>query len=72
MFVDYSPKVFRGRLNAFQRLASRSMAVFGTLLGGCLYQDFSKAYPFFVNAVAVGATGTAFLLLIKEPTKGEE
>jgi MFS family permease len=70
--IDYSPRIFRGRLNAFQRLASRSMAIFGSLLGGYLYQDFSKPFPFFVDAAVMGATGFAFLLLIREPIKHEE
>jgi MFS family permease len=72
IFIDYSPKIFRGRINALQRLATRPMAVCGSLLGGYLYQDFTKASPFFVNALIIGVTGISFLLLIKEPTKYEE
>jgi len=72
IFIDYSPRLFRGRINALQRLATRPMAVFGSLLGGYLYQDFSKSSPFFVNALVIGAAGITFLLLIKEPTTYEE
>jgi MFS family permease len=72
IFIDYSPKFFRGRINALQRLATRPMAVFGSLLGGYLYQDYSKSSPFFVNALVIGAAGITFLLLIKEPSQYEE
>jgi MFS family permease len=67
MFIDYSPQAFRGRLNAFQSFASRPMVIAGSLLGGFLYQNFTKASPFFITAAVMGSVGTAFFLLIKEP-----
>lgn len=71
MFIDNSPREFRGRLNALQRFASRPMVVSGSLVGGYLYQTLSKTAPFFVNAVVMSVTGLAFLFLIKEP-RGKE
>jgi MFS family permease len=72
IFIDYSPRTFRGRLNAFQRLASRPMAVFGSLVGGYLYQNTSYSSPFFVGAAIMVSCGLSFLALIKEPKKYEE
>jgi len=66
MFIDNSPREFRGRLNALQRFASRPMVVSGSLLGGYLYQTLSKPAPFFVNALVMSATGLAFFVLMKE------
>ncbi len=71
LFIDYSPHAFRGRLNAFESVASRPMVVAGSLLGGYLYQNLSKATPFFLNAAVMGGVGAAFYLLIKEPAVQE-
>jgi MFS family permease len=65
MFIDNSPREFRGRLNALQRFASRPMVVSGSLLGGYLYQTLSKPAPFFFNALVMSATGLAFFILMK-------
>lgn len=66
LFIDYSPRMFRGRLNAFQRLASRPMVIVGSLLGGLLYQQVSAPAPFVVYAVVLGITGIIFYLLMKD------
>lgn len=67
LFFDYSPKAYRGRLNAFQRLASRPMVIGGSLLGGYLYQSLAKASPFYLNAAVMAITGLIVLLWVKEP-----
>lgn len=67
LFFDYSPKAYRGRLNAFQRLASRPMVIGGSLLGGYLYQNLDKALPFYVNATVMAVTGLIALMWVKEP-----
>jgi MFS family permease len=72
MFIDNSPRGFRGRLNALQRFASRPMVISGSLLGGYLYQTLSKPAPFFVNALVMSATGLAFLFLMKETPQKED
>ncbi len=66
LFIDYSPQMFRGRLNAFQRLASRPMVIVGNLLGGLLYQQVSAPAPFYVYAGVLGITGIVFYLLMKD------
>jgi AAHS family benzoate transporter-like MFS transporter len=71
LFIDYSPHAFRGRLNAFESVASRPTVIAGSLLGGYLYQNLSKATPFFLNAAIMGGVGAAFFLFIKESTAQE-
>lgn len=66
LFIDYSPQMFRGRLNAFQRLASRPIVIVGNLLGGLLYQQMSAPAPFYVYAGVLGITGIVFYLLMKD------
>lgn len=72
LFADYSPHEHRGRFNAIKSVAWSITWGFGNLVGGFLYQSFSKQYPFLIGAAIQFITGFAALKLIKEPNKREE
>jgi DHA1 family multidrug resistance protein-like MFS transporter len=71
ILTDYSPRIFRGRIYAFQGLFTLTSAGFGNLLGGYFYQNVSKQLPFFTEAIMIIISSVLFIFLIKEPINNE-
>jgi len=72
ILTDYSPRGYRGRIEANLRLVSNVSTMVGSLWGGYIYQNYFKALPFTVNALIIGITAALFILKVKEPTEREE
>jgi MFS family permease len=85
LFIDYTPREHRGRINAltsiigasqnlnFQRAAqSTFIGAVGNLVGGWLYVNVSYATPFYVMMGMVILTLLIITLWIKEPETREE
>ncbi len=72
ILIDYSPRGYRGRIEANLILLSNVSGIVGSLWGGYIYQNYSKALPFTVNALITGMPAALFILKVKEPTEREE
>lgn len=72
LFADYSPREHRGRFNAIKSVAWSVTWGFGNVIGGFLYQSFSKQSPFLIGSAIQFIAGFAALKLIKEPKKRED
>lgn len=85
LFIDYTPREHRGRINALtsiigasqnldlQRAAqSTVIGAVGNLVGGFLYVNVSYASPFFLMIGMVLLTLSIIIVWIKEPVTREE
>jgi MFS family permease len=72
MFGDYSPREHRGRFNAIRSVLWSVIWGFGNVLGGFLYQSFSKQSPFIVGAGIQFIMALVALKFIKEPEMRQE
>ena len=72
LFMDYSPRKYRGRFNAIAIVAWSTTWGFGNVLGGYLYQNYSSSTPFVTASIAMILASFVALLVVKEPSKREE
>ncbi|MEM2104721.1 MAG: MFS transporter [Candidatus Bathyarchaeia archaeon] len=72
LLADLTPKMERGRVNAFMNFASFLFSALGNFAGGFLYEHVSPRLPFYV---AIASTVPVFMLtalFVKEPKEREK
>jgi len=72
LFFDYSPKEHRGRFSAIASVSWSLIWGAGNVVGGAIYQGYSKALVFNLSAglLVVGAIAAVFK--VREPERREE
>lgn len=72
MFMDYSPREFRGRFNAIAIIAWSTTWGIGNVIGGYLYQNYTSQMPFNIAGVIMIIASFIALFVVREPEKREE
>ena len=72
LFYDYSPKEHRGRFSAIASVFWSLIWAAGNVVGGAIYQGYSKGLIFYVSAGLMLVGALAAILKVKEPEKREE
>jgi DHA1 family multidrug resistance protein B-like MFS transporter len=71
LFVDYQPKEYRGRFTAIASLSWSLIWGAGNIVGGAIYQGYSKAMVFNLSAGLFALGALAALLKVREPATRE-
>jgi MFS family permease len=69
VFYDYSPKEHRGRFSAIASVSWSLIWGAGTVVGGAIYQGYSKSFVFYLSAGLLLVGAVAAVLKVKEPEK---
>lgn len=69
LLADLTPKMGRGKVNAFTNFAGFIFMALGNFIGGFLYEHVSPAFPFYVALLATVPSFILTLTLVKEPEK---
>ena len=69
VFYDYSPKEHRGRFSAIASVSWSLIWGAGTVVGGTIYQGYSKVFVFYLSAGLLIVGALAAVLKVKEPEK---
>ena len=72
VFYDYSPKEHRGRFSAIASVSWSLIWGAGTVVGGAIYQGYSKAFVFYLSAGLLVVGALLAVLKVREPEKREE
>lgn len=72
LFVDFSPREHRGRINAIANISWGVIGGIGNVVGGPLYQGLSMKAPFYTTSALQLIGAIAALLILKEPKQREE
>ncbi|RLI17877.1 hypothetical protein DRO44_02525 [Candidatus Bathyarchaeota archaeon] len=72
LMADLTPKMERGKVNAFMNFASFLFMALGNFVGGFLYEHVSHQLPFYIAIALVIPSFILTLILVKEPEKREE
>jgi hypothetical protein len=85
LFIDYTPQVHRGRINALTRIIGASQTLnlqrfqqstvigaAGNLVGGFMYANVSYESPFFLMIGMIVLSLTIIILGVKEPETREK
>jgi len=71
LYTDYIPREHRGRSNALKSLSWTVVWSIGSIIGGYLYQEYSKTANFVVGAGLLTIGAVALILFLKEPETKE-
>jgi MFS family permease len=71
LFVDYSPKEYRGRFNAISSISWAIIWAAGNVLGGAIYQGYSKRMIFNLSAALFAIGIIVALIKVREPKRRE-
>jgi MFS family permease len=72
LFYDYSPKEHRGRFSAIASVSWGLIWGLGNIVGGAIYQEYSKELIFYLSTGLLLIGAIAALLRMKEPEDREE
>jgi DHA1 family multidrug resistance protein B-like MFS transporter len=72
LFFDYSPKEHRGRFSAIASVSWSLIWGAGNVVGGVIYQGYSKALVFNLSAGLLVAGAIAAVFKVREPERREE
>ncbi|HDD69566.1 MAG TPA: MFS transporter, partial [Candidatus Bathyarchaeota archaeon] len=72
LMADLTPKIERGKVNAFMNFAGFIFMALGSFIGGFLYEHVSHKLPFYIAIALVIPSFILTLILVKEPEKREE
>ena len=72
LFYDYSPKEHRGRFSAIASVFWSLIWAAGNVVGGAIYQGYSKGLVFYLSAGLILVGALVALLKLKEPEKRED
>jgi MFS family permease len=72
LFYDYSPKEHRGRFSAIASVCWSLIWGAGNVVGGAIYQGYSKGLVFYLSAGLLLVGALAAILKVKEPERREE
>jgi MFS family permease len=72
LLADLTPKMERGKVNAFTNFISFIFMALGNFIDGLLYEHVSHRLPFYITIAAIIPAFLITLLLVKEPEKREE
>ena len=72
LLADLTPKIERGKVNAFMNFAGFIFMALGSFIGGFLYEHVSHKLPFYIAIALVIPSFILTLILVKEPEKREE
>ena len=72
VFYDYSPKEHRGRFSAIASVSWSLIWGAGTVVGGTIYQGYSKVFVFYLSAGLLIVGALAAVLKVREPERREE
>lgn len=72
LFVDFSPREHRGRINAIANVCWGVIGGTGNVVGGTLYQGLSMKAPFYTTSTLQLIGALAALLILNEPKQREE
>ena len=72
VFYDYSPKEHRGRFSAIASVSWSLIWGAGTVVGGAIYQGYSKVFVFYLSAGLLIVGALAAVLKVREPERREE
>ena len=69
IFYDYSPKEHRGRFTAIAQVSWSLIWGAGNVVGGALYQGYSKSFVFYLSVGLFVVGAVAAVLKLQEPEK---
>jgi len=72
LLADLTPKMERGKVNAFINFVGFIFMAVGNFLGGFLYEHVSHRLPFYVTIASIIPAFMITFMLVKEPEKREE
>jgi len=72
LMADLTPKMERGKVNAFMNFTGFIFMALGNFIGGFLYEHVSHMLPFYIAIALVIPSFILTLALVKEPEKREE
>ncbi len=72
LLADLTPKMERGKVNAFTNFVSFIFMALGNFIGGFLYEHVSHRLPFYITIATIIPSFIITLMLVKEPEKREE
>jgi len=72
LLADLTPRMERGKVNAFMNFVSFIFMALGNFIGGFLYEHISHQLPFYITITAIIPSFMITLMLVKEPEKREE
>ena len=72
LFFDYSPKEHRGRFSAIASVSWSLIWGAGNVVGGAVYQGYSKASVFHLSTVLLLAGAVVAVFKLREPERREE
>ncbi|MEM2105078.1 MAG: MFS transporter [Candidatus Bathyarchaeia archaeon] len=72
LLADLTPKMERGKVNAFTNFVSFIFMALGNFIGGFLYEHVSHILPFYITIITIVPSFLITLALVKEPEKREE
>ncbi|MGB9741395.1 MAG: MFS transporter [Candidatus Bathyarchaeia archaeon] len=72
LLADLTPKMERGKVNAFTNFFSFIFMALGNLIGGFLYEHIYHRLPFYITIAAIIPSFLITLTLVREPEKREK
>jgi MFS family permease len=72
IFYDYSPKEHRGRFSAIAQVSWSLIWGAGNVVGGIIYQGYSKVFVFYLSVGLFVVGAVAAVLKVKEPERRED
>lgn len=72
LLADLTPKMERGKVNAFMNFVGFIFMALGNFFGGFLYERISHRLPFYMTIASIIPSFIMTLMLVKEPEKREE
>jgi len=72
LLADLTPKMERGKVNAFMNFVSFMFMALGNFIGGFFYEHISHQLPFYITIASIIPSFTITLMLVEEPEKREE
>lgn len=71
LLADLTPKMERGKVNAFMNFVGFIFMALGNFVGGFLYEHISHRLPFYITIASVMPCFLITLMLVEEPEKRE-
>ena len=72
LLADLTPKMERGKVNAFMNFVSFMFMALGNFIGGFFYEHISHQLPFYITIASIIPSFMITLMLVEEPEKREE
>ncbi|MEM2917852.1 MAG: MFS transporter [Candidatus Bathyarchaeia archaeon] len=72
LLADLTPKMERGKVNAFMNFVGFIFMALGNFVGGFLYEHISHRLPFYITIASIMPSFLTTLMLVEEPEEREE